>query len=196
LKATFYSRKKLKDRESAKDIYEYELKEMYSNGLTANGISDILSCVDQKNYVDEAMLREHTPWLLDFISRGIGKNDDQFYSWDIEAALICLRYMIELGVFGVEESEQIIELIKSIVKRISQSLQLQNETKIVLKSNNFKELLLEMVEKNVIKRFNYSAKFDGIEDQVTPQNICSEYVNYAFYQNILLLEKNTQAKRK
>jgi hypothetical protein len=44
-----------------------------------------------------------------------------------------------------------------------------------------------MVEKNVIKRFNFSAKFDGVEDQVTPQNICSQYVNYAFYQNILLL---------
>lgn len=95
--------------------------------------------------------------------------------------------MIQLGVFGVEENEKIIELIKSIVKRISQSLQLQNETKIELKSDNFKELLLEMVEKNVIKRFNYSAKFDGIEDQVNPQNICSQYVNYAFYQNILLL---------
>jgi hypothetical protein len=53
-----------------------------------------------------------------------------------------------------------------------------------------------MVEKNVIKRFNFSAQFDGIEDQVNPQNICSEYVNYAFYQNILLLEKNTHNKRK
>lgn len=53
-----------------------------------------------------------------------------------------------------------------------------------------------MVEKNVIKRFNFSAKFDGIEDQVTPENICSQYVNYAFYQNILLLEKNSQTKRK
>lgn len=53
-----------------------------------------------------------------------------------------------------------------------------------------------MVEKNVIKRFNFSAKFDGIEDQVTAENICSQYVNYAFYQNILLLEKNSQAKRK
>ena len=100
--------------------------------------------------------------------------------------------MIELGVFGVEENKTIIDIIKSIVKRISQSLQLQNEVKIELKSNNFKELLLEMVEKNVIKRFNYSAQFDGVEDQVTRENICSQYVNYAFYQNILLLEKNTQ----
>lgn len=53
-----------------------------------------------------------------------------------------------------------------------------------------------MVEKNVIKRFNYSAKFDGMEDQVSPENICSQYVNYAFYQNILLLEKNSHIKRK
>ena len=50
--------------------------------------------------------------------------------------------MIELGVFGVEENKTIIDIIKSIVKRISQSLQLQNEVKIELKSNNFKELLL------------------------------------------------------
>jgi hypothetical protein len=35
-----------------------------------------------------------------------------------------------------------------------------------------------------------------VEDQVTRENICSQYVNYAFYQNILLLEKNTQLKRK
>jgi hypothetical protein len=35
-----------------------------------------------------------------------------------------------------------------------------------------------------------------VEDQVTRENICSQYVNYAFYQNILLLEKNTQVKRK
>jgi hypothetical protein len=40
--------------------------------------------------------------------------------------------------------------------------------KIQLKSDNFKELLLEMVEKNVIKRFNYAAKFDGLEDQIGP----------------------------
>ncbi len=53
-----------------------------------------------------------------------------------------------------------------------------------------------MMEKNVIKRFNYSAKFDGLEDQVSPQNICSQYVNYAFYQNILLLDKNSNNKRK
>ncbi len=53
-----------------------------------------------------------------------------------------------------------------------------------------------MMEKNIIKRFNYSAKFDGIEDQVGPENICSQYVNYAFYQNILLLEKNSHSKRK
>jgi len=68
--------------------------------------------------------------------------------------------------------------------------------KITLKSDNFKSLLLEMMEKNVIKRFNYSAKFDGLEDQVGPENICSQYVNYAFYQNILLLEKNSQSRRK
>ena len=53
-----------------------------------------------------------------------------------------------------------------------------------------------MVEKIVIKRFNYNAQFDGVEDQVTPSNICSQYVNYSFYQNILLLEKGTQNKRK
>ena len=53
-----------------------------------------------------------------------------------------------------------------------------------------------MVEKNVIKRFNYSAKFDGLEDEVNPQNICSQYVNYAFYQNILLLEKGALHKRR
>jgi len=45
---------------------------------------------------------------------------------------------------------------------MGQSLQLQNEMKITLKSDNFKSLLLEMMEKNVIKRFNISAKFDGL----------------------------------
>jgi hypothetical protein len=104
--------------------------------------------------------------------------------------------MIQLGTFGVEENEKIIDLIKNIVKRMGQSLQLQNEMKITLKSDNFKSLLLEMMEKNVIKRFNYSAKFDGLEDQVGPENVCSQYVNYAFYQNILLLNKNSSHKRK
>lgn len=75
---------------------------MYANGLTSVGINDILSCIEQKNYVDEPIIRDHTKWLLNFLEKGIGKNDDQFYSWDIEASLICLRYMIELGVFGVE----------------------------------------------------------------------------------------------
>lgn len=43
-----------------------------------------------------------------------------------------------------------------------------------------------MVEKNVIKKFDYSAKYDGLEDEVKEDNICSIFVNYAFYQNILL----------
>lgn len=52
-----------------------------------------------------------------------------------------------------------------------------------------------MVEKNVIKKFNFSANFDGVEDEVSPDNICSIFVNYAFYQNILLAEKDTQRRK-
>lgn len=47
-----------------------------------------------------------------------------------------------------------------------------------------------MVEKNVIKKFDFSVKFDGVEDEVQEDNICSIFVNYAFYQNILLQEKD------
>jgi hypothetical protein len=42
--------------------------------------------------------------------------------------------MIQLGTFGIEENERIIELIKNIVKRMGKSLELQNEMKITLKS--------------------------------------------------------------
>ena len=58
---------------------------------------------------------------------------------------MCLKYMIELGIFEFNENEKIVNIIKSIVKRISQSLQLQNDVKIELKAGNFKKLLLEMV---------------------------------------------------
>lgn len=44
-KNSLLSRQRIKDRENVKEIYEYQLKEMYANGLTANGIDEILSCV-------------------------------------------------------------------------------------------------------------------------------------------------------
>ena len=72
----------------------------------------------------------------------MAKSNDLFYSYDIEACFSCVHSMIELGVFGVEEHENIIQLITNIVRRISESLQLQNEVKVELKSENFKELLL------------------------------------------------------
>ena len=52
-----------------------------------------------------------------------------------------------------------------------------------------------MVEKNVIKRYDLATRFDGVEDEITPDNICSIYVNYAFYQNILLLEKSHKRRK-
>jgi hypothetical protein len=52
--------------------------------------------------VNEDILKEYSKWLLNYILEAIGKNDDRFYSYDIEACLVCLRYMIELGIFGVE----------------------------------------------------------------------------------------------
>lgn len=52
-----------------------------------------------------------------------------------------------------------------------------------------------MVEKNVIKKFNYSAKYDGLEDEVTFDNICAIFVNYSFYQNILLAEKDSRQRK-
>ncbi len=52
-----------------------------------------------------------------------------------------------------------------------------------------------MVEKNVIKRYDLATRFDGVEDEITPDNICSIYVNYAFYQNILLLEKSHNKRK-
>ena len=52
-----------------------------------------------------------------------------------------------------------------------------------------------MVEKNIIKKFKISVRYDGIEDEVTPENICSRFVNYAFYQNILLQERNPEKRK-
>ena len=176
--------------------FEYEMREMQSSGLSSAGIQEILSCVSHHNHVGEEELKGVASWLLDYIRDRIGQSNELFYREDIEAALTCTHVMIELGVVGVGPESGIVELITSIVKRISESLQLQNEVKMELRETNFKQLLLEMVEKNVIKRFNYSAKFDGLEDEVTPQNICSQYVNYAFYQNILLLDKGSHSTRK
>ena len=82
---------------------------------------------------------------MNYITDSISKTDDRFYNEDIEASLMCLKYMIELGIFEFNENEKIVNIIKSIVKRISQSLQLQNDVKIELKAGNFKKLLLEMV---------------------------------------------------
>ena len=86
------------------------------------------------------------------------------------------------------------ELLYQVGEQMSKSLVL-NEKKEKLESTNFRELLVEMVEKNVIKKFNYSVKYDGIEDEVKPENICSIFVNYSFYQNILLQEKNPEKRR-
>ena len=69
-------------------------------------------------------------WLLEYIKERIGQSNELFYREDIEAALTCTYVMIELGVVGVGQESGIVELITSIVKRISESLQLQNEVKI------------------------------------------------------------------
>lgn len=40
-----------------------------------------------------------------------------------------------------------------------------------------------------------ATRFDGVEDEISADNICSIYVNYAFYQNILLLEKSHKRRK-
>jgi hypothetical protein len=85
----------------------------------------------------------------------------------MESSLMCLKEMIELNIFTNKESQYIDQLLSSIIKKISSSLQLTNEVNVTLESGNFKTLLLEMVEKNVIKRYDYSTRFDGIEDEIS-----------------------------
>lgn len=75
---------------------------------------------------------------------------------------MCLKYTIELNIFTSSESDYIESLLNNFIKKISTSLQLVNETTVTLESSNFKELLLEMVEKNVIKRYDQASKFDGV----------------------------------
>lgn len=82
-KNSLLSRQRIKDRENVKEIYEYQLKEMYANGLTADGIDEILSCVEQKNFVSEDIIKDYSKWLLNYIMDAIPKNDDRFYSYDI-----------------------------------------------------------------------------------------------------------------
>jgi hypothetical protein len=56
---------------------------MYANGLSHSGIEDILSIVEEKNYLDEKTLKDYSQWLLKYIMDAIEKNDDRFYSFDI-----------------------------------------------------------------------------------------------------------------
>lgn len=51
--------------------------------------------------MSEDIIKDYSKWLLNYIMDAIPKNDDRFYSYDIESCLVCLRYMIELGIFGV-----------------------------------------------------------------------------------------------
>lgn len=44
-KNSLASRQRVKERQNVKEIYQYQLKEMYANGLSAAGIDEILSCV-------------------------------------------------------------------------------------------------------------------------------------------------------
>lgn len=67
---------------------------MYANGFSHSGIDDILSIVEEKNYLDEKTLKDYSQWLLKYIMDAIEKNDDRFYSFDIESSLVCLHYMI------------------------------------------------------------------------------------------------------
>ena len=77
-------------------------------------------------------------WLLDYINDRIAQSNELFYREDIEACLTCVYVMIQLGVVSIGADSGIVELINKIVKRISDSLQVQNEVKIELKSTNFK----------------------------------------------------------
>jgi hypothetical protein len=38
-------------------------------------------------------------------------------------------------------------------------------------------------------------KYDGLEDEINPQNICSIFVHYSFYQNILLEDRGMDRRR-
>ncbi len=143
------------------------------------------------------MTEEQLQEIKEYIESGIEESlaSKRLYTKKMEAHLVCMKLLIELGIVESGEERKVEQNIFEIVETITDSLKSVSNNHIRLDSRDFKSLLLEMVEKNVIKRFDTSTKFDGIEDEVVPENICSIYVNYYFYQNILLLGKSTSRKK-
>lgn len=46
-----------------------------------------------------------------------------------------------------------------------------------------------MLAKNILKKFNNRSKFDGLEDEITMNNISLRFVKYAYYQNLFLFKR-------
>ena len=46
-----------------------------------------------------------------------------------------------------------------------------------------------MLAKNILKKFNNRSRFDGLEDEITINNISLRFVNYAYYQNLFLFKR-------
>jgi len=41
---------------------------MQITGISQNGINDIMSCIEQKDYIETEDLKEYSKWLLKYIS--------------------------------------------------------------------------------------------------------------------------------
>ena len=170
---------------------------MKQQGMSQSSIEDIISCIHQENTMNLEQLSQLKEIVINEIEKiSNGEKSKNLYSSQTESYMICLKYLIKLSVFKREEEKEVERLIKTITAEIAKSLAVVGENNTKLESANFRQLLLEMVEKNVIKKFDFSVKYDGIEDEVNSDNICSIFVNYAFYQNILVEEKEKESKER
>jgi hypothetical protein len=111
-------------------------------------------------------------------------------SASIKCHIKCFKYLLELSQFADSELLEVEEVVQELVNKIDASLKSAGGPVEKLESSNFRSLLLEMLEKDVLKKFNYINNFDGIEDEITRDNICYIFVSYSFFQNILLEDKN------
>ena len=51
-----------------------------------------------------------------------------------------------------------------------------------------------MLAKNILKKFNNRSRFDGLEDELTINNISLRFVKYAYYQNLFLFKRINHEK--
>jgi hypothetical protein len=177
--------------------FEMEREIIRRSNFPEETIADILACMEVGDSLTDRDLEELKSFIFGDIKHLLATSNDinEFYSSAIESYLVCLKFFVKLSVLKKEEIEEVKLIIKKISNKVDESLVIKADNNEKLESSNFRELLLEMVEKNVIKKFNQSVKYDGIEDEVEFNNICSVFVNYSFYQNILLEEKDQRKRR-